>query len=301
MLPVEVRWWLERLTRATGTFGAIKRTTQGVETLGLRAAAVSRRLARGDPGLSRRRGNIVMFHFGRSGSSVIAGLLARHPQVRWDGQLFNYHLQPWRRNPQPRLEQAYRLIDRRMSYHDVPFYGFEVLPSQLKAGLIDEHSFAGSLDRLGFAHFIFLTRRNLLKRIVSHLVARERGRWHMRADADVPLTRVHVDIESLRLAEPKPLLVHLADLQADADRLRGLLDARHCLQLVYEDDVLPDPRIALQKACAFLDIEAIDLPVRHGRTTPQALADVVDNFPELHRALEGTPFEWMLDEGPGQP
>ena len=122
----------------------------------------------------------------------------------------------------------------------------------------------------------------------------------MQADAAVPLTRIRVDIESLRLAESKPLLVHLEDLQADSDRLRGLLDARHCLQLIYEDDVLPDPRVALQKACAFLGLDAVDLPVRHGRTTPQALADVVDNFPEVRRALEGTAFEWMLDDEAGR-
>ena len=103
-------------------------------------------------------------------------------------------------------------------------------------------------------------------------------------------------VQLLLLHGDAHLLEHLADLHADVERLRGLLGARRCLELVYEDDVLPDPRIALQKSCAFLGIDAIDLPVRRGRTTPQSIAEVVDNFADLQRALEGTTFEWMLDD-----
>ena len=41
------------------------------------------------PTLGLRRGNLVMFHVGRSGSTVLASLLQQHPDMYWDGELFD--------------------------------------------------------------------------------------------------------------------------------------------------------------------------------------------------------------------
>src|SRR6516225_3158271 len=40
------------------------------------------------PAMGVRRGNVVMFHLGRSGSTVLASLLQQNPGVFWDGELF---------------------------------------------------------------------------------------------------------------------------------------------------------------------------------------------------------------------
>jgi hypothetical protein len=294
-----VRLQLERLLRATGTFRIAKRTILRLETIGFQAATVSRQLVHGGSWPHCRRGNLVMFHTSRSGSSVIADLLTQHPDFHWDGELFNHHLQLWRSVPRQRLGEAQKLIRRRMNRHDVPYYGFEVLPSQLKAGHADLNDFAGTLDEFGFEYFVLLTRRNLLRKLISSLVARERGRWRMSSGEIAPLTRVHVDVDDLELASSKPLLDHLHDAQAEYDTLQTMLSSRRCLQLVYEDDVLRDPRRAVRRICDFLGVEYMDLPVRHGRTTPQALDQVVQNFAELERVLSGTEFEWMLRDEAG--
>lgn len=292
----KARALLERLLRTTGMFRVTKRTLLGLETIGLQAATLPRQLLRGKSSPSSRRGNVVMFHSGRSGSFVIADLLNQHPDIHWDGELFNYHLEAWRRTPMERLGEAQRLIGRRIGHHDVPFYGFEVLPSHLKAGRIESDSFARALDELGFEYFVLLTRRNLLRKIVSHLVARERRRWHLGSADVAPLTSVVVDVESLRLASTKPLLEHLRDAQAEYDGLQTLLSDRRCLHLAYEDDVLCDPRLAVRRICNFLGVDYMDMPVRQGRTTPQGLEQVVRNFADVERVLSGTEFEWMLEE-----
>jgi hypothetical protein len=291
-----IRPWVERLLRATGTFHATKRMLLATETAGLHTLTSCRRMLNGNAWPHCRLGNLVMFHTGRSGSSVVADLLGRHPAVHWDGELFNYHLNVWRSRPKDRMADAQRMIKRRIYFFNVPYYGFEVLTSQLVAGNIEKKRFIDALDTLGIDHYILLTRRNILRKIVSNLVARERGRWHLGSEEIARLTQIHVDVVRLRLATTRPLIVHLRDTQSEYDALQALLSSRRCLRLVYEDDILKDPRDAVRKFCDFLDVDYLELPVRHGRTTPQPLHQIIDNYVEVEDVLSGTEFEWMLTE-----
>jgi hypothetical protein len=290
------RLWVERLLRATGTFRATKRMILATGTAGLHTLTSCRRLLYGNAWPPCRQGNLVMFHTGRSGSSVVADLLGRHPAVHWDGELFNYHLSVWRSRPRDRMVEAQRMIKRRIYFFNVPYYGFEVLTSHLIAGNIDKSRFMEALDTIGIDHYILLTRRNILRKIVSNLVARERGRWRLGSEEIARLTKIHVDVVRLKLATTRPLLEHLRDTQAEYDALQAALSSRHCLQLVYEDDILKDPRDAVRKFCDFLDVEYLELPVRHSRTTPQALRQIIGNYTEVEEVLSGTEFEWMLAE-----
>ena len=285
---------MEHWLRVTGTFRFAKRVIQRTETARLYLLTSLKRLFHRGSRPRHRQGNLVMFHTGRSGSSVIADMLSRHPAIHWDGELFNYDLQLWRNKPRDRSIEVQRRIKRRMNLFESSIYGIELLPTQLKSGHIDTGPFITVLEDFGVQHFILLTRRNILRKIVSNLVARERGRWRLGSGETAPLTRIHVDITKLLMASTKPLLDHMRDMQADYDTLRALLSSRRCLHLVYEDDVLGDPRCAYHKICGFLGVEHIELPVRHGRTTPQPLNQIVQNFDEVQQVLAGTEFEWML-------
>jgi hypothetical protein len=287
---------VEHWLRATGTFRLTKRMIQRVETTGLQVLKYLKQLAHGGSRRVRTKQNLVMFHTGRSGSSVIADLLSQHPDIHWDGELFNYRLMLWRGRQKFRMREGIGLIKRRMNLFDEPFYGFEVLPTHLHAGQMDEGDFIAALEDLGFEHFILLTRRNILRKIVSNLVARERGQWRLGAGETAPLTRVHVDTRNLTLASVKPLLSHIDDLLADYETLSSLLNSRHCLQIVYEDDVHRDPRCAYRKICEFLGVAYLDIPVRHGQTTPHPLRQIIQNYDEVASVLSATEFAWMLEE-----
>lgn len=291
-----IRRLVEKSLRATGLFRVTKRTIQRVETAGLQFRKSWRHLTHGGSGRDRHRGSVVMFHTGRSGSSVIADMLGEHPEIHWDGELFNYRLMPWRERPKDRMVEATALIRRRMNLFDKPLYGFEVLSTHLHAGQMDEGQFIAALEDLGVERFVLLTRRNVLRKLVSNLVARERGRWRLEAREAAPLTRVHIDTDNLQLASAKPLVIHIRDTLADYATLRSALDSRSCLELVYEDDVHRDPRRAYRRICEFLGIEYVETPVRHGQTTPHPLSQVIRNYDEVAAVMSNTEFEWMLEE-----
>lgn len=42
-----------------------------------------------------RSGNIVMFHIGRSGSTVLGDLLDQHSSVYWDGEIYQSFYRAW--------------------------------------------------------------------------------------------------------------------------------------------------------------------------------------------------------------
>ena len=291
-----IRQNVERVLRVTGTFRATKRTIQRVQTTAMQAVTSYKRMAHSKTWPDQRRGNTVMFHTGRSGSSVVADLLARHPDIFWDGELFNYDLLVWRERMRPRLKQAGKTIGSRINYANVPIYGFEVLSTQLQAGLIDTREFVSMLDDFGVRQFILLTRRNILRKIVSNLVARERGRWRLKMGETAPMTRIFIDPENVRLACTKPLVEHIRDFREDYRALEETLGNRRTLQLVYEDDIAGDPRCAYRRICEFLNLAQVDLSVRHTRTTPQPLRDVIRNYNEVEMAIADTEFAWMLNE-----
>jgi hypothetical protein len=65
--------------------------------------------------------------------------------------------------------------------------------------------------------------------------------------------------------------------------------------LTYEDDVLEDPTRAYSKICEFLGVPPGPAPqIRHARTTPFGLREVVENYLEVEQHLSGTPFARML-------
>lgn len=291
-----IRLLAESWLRATGTFRLTKRMIQRIETAGLRVLTSWKQLTHRGSCPERQQDNVVMLHTGRSGSSVIADMLGRHPAIHWDGELFNYQLSLWRSKPRYRLVEAQNLIKQRMNFFDKPVYGFEVLPTQLHAGQIDEGTFISALGDFGIEHFILLTRRNILRKIVSNLVARQRGRWRLSAEEVAPLTRIHVDTSNLQMASIKPLIAHIRDTLADYETLRSLLSSRHFLHLVYEDDVLRDPRCAYRKICRFLGVDYVELPIRHGQTTPHQLSQIIQNYAEVADVLSDTEFGWMLEE-----
>lgn len=290
------RQLVERWLRATGTFGLAKRTIQGFETNALQVSKLWSRLTSRRSRQIALQGRLVMFHTGRSGSSVLADMLRQHPAMHWDGELFNYRLTPWREKPRNRKAEAIGLVKQRMHLFERPFYGFEVLSTQLHAAQMEESEFIAELDGLGFQRFVLLTRRNILRKLVSNLVARERGRWHLSAGETATLEPVRVDTENLLMASVKPLVAHIRDTFADYERLRVLLKDRSCLALVYEDDVQHDPHAGFRKICEFLEIESIDIPVRHARTTPHPLKQVIQNYDEVQTVLSNTEFAWMLEE-----
>lgn len=249
-------------------------------------------------------GNVCMFHMGRTGSSVLADLLDRHPDVHWDGELYYPCLAGEDR-------RTGRLVTQEMDFRFDPiaevrrakrfagwhWYGFEVKPYHLIWTSYDMPGYIQALRELGFGSFIVLQRRNRLRKLVSSAVAHARGQFVYETDDEPERVRVRLGVEEIgfgRLARNG--LIEMLEVY---DRNFGALERvlPNALHLSYEEHVEPDPRIAYRAVCEYLDIPAVPVPVRHRKATPYTLEEVLENYQEVREALTGTPYEWMLQEG----
>lgn len=269
------------------------------------------------PRLGRRResatGHVALLHFGRAGSTVLLDLLSqsegllngREPfvgyhgeyreRMRREGRFVDY---PWHRSshyPHAPLEYLRELL---------PTDGQRYLASlklyHVRGVGMGFEPFIEGLEALGFSHFVVLTRRNYLRKVVSCLVAEAkeaRGDTSPYFNVDgrpAECVRVRVDPASVEIdSDERPLSAFFEEWDRDFDEVRRLLRERRSLELRYEDHVEEDPSAACVTAREFLGAEQTPLVVRYGRTTPHALPEVIENYEEIAGYLADTPWAWM--------
>lgn len=260
------------------------------------ASARSRRALR-RVSSSIRPGNVVMFHGGRCGSSVLGLMLEETRRILWVGEVYDT---PLARGALPVASDRtapFDYLERQMVHAGSRYYGFEVKFQHLRTLALPSGEYIERVERLGVDHFIVLRRRNTLRVLVSVIAAAQDGRYHQRSDAAPVLRRVTVGIEKRSPnGGTRSLVERLQEREDELAVLDRCLVGRNVLRLVYEEDVNVDPRLGYRRICSFLGIKARDVPVRLGRTNPFPLRDTIVNVDEVEEALRSSPFEWMLDE-----
>lgn len=246
-----------------------------------------------------RSGNVVTFHTGRSGSTVLGDLLNQHPNIFWDAEIYNparmERISP--KIPHFLLHHPKRFLRLRMARAGNKIYGFEMQLTQLKyidAKLLD---YIEQLQGMKFNHFIILKRKNYLRKILSSVVGQITSQWHQNKNAKPKLIRFELDVDNLLFrGNAKPLLVHLQAEHEHYCTLEKVLSGQRVLQLTYEDDISESPLVGYQRVCNFLDVGHHEVKIRYGKTNPFKLTEMIINFDEVERTLRGTSFEWMLYE-----
>ena len=242
-----------------------------------------------------------MLHAGRTGSTVLADLLAQHPELHWDGELLlerrlnNYA----GKLPLRRLlfGDPIRAVQWRMALATEPNFGFELMPHHLEPFARELPSFVNSLRQLGYRHAIVLERRNRLRIIVSYRVAMRREKWHRRdPQQQAELTRVQVPLEDT-LGYGMSLLEYLEYYDRFYEDVEGNLGDMSTLRLTYEQHIAPDgPQQAYEECLRFLDLPDHPVSVRYKKVNPYRLGKQIRNLDEVEDLLRGTKYEWMLDE-----
>lgn len=235
--------------------------------------------------------NIVVFHAGRSGSQVLAGLLAQHPDIFWDNELF------W----------AARLRTYRDIYGDAfdpmeiirlapfktrkPWYGWEMKPNHFRLAELDRAACIEQLKVMGYDRFIVLRRKSLLRQFLSMRLLKsqeDRSRTHVRADDDVQ--RRQIDIDTLAF-------LNFARVQEeDFNDLAHDLAGEQVLQLTYEDHIEQDPRNAQRRVCDFMGVAPHEARVTLRRGNPFPLREIIRNYDEVASDLSGTAYAYMLEQ-----
>lgn len=247
-----------------------------------------------------RRGQVVMFHVGRSGSTVLTDLLEQQGVVYWDGEIYEKRVFwdfPYGEVPSDLRVSARELVRPRLKRSGRGIYGFEVKFFHL--GLVHQTlpDFLHDLRSLGFGHFVVLRRKNLLRKVVSSLIAHGDQAYHLEGGPRLEVRQVRVDPDRIRIdRDEKPLLAFLEDFTRRFDELDRLLAEDEVLRLTFEDDVAPDPRIGYRRACDYLGVEAREVEPRYTRTNPAPVREQISNVHDVRAALRGSPFEWMLED-----
>jgi len=296
----------QRAFFATYRGGEVKRDPNGGEpsTLATRSLAVcsgislpggskmpARAQRRKTQTVERTTTQIAMIHHGRTGSQLLGDLLDQHPLIAWGGELFEPFVHQLPEDPASFLKQQIKACKKQM-------FGFETKVSHPELFGLDMASYLAALKKIGFSRFIVLRRINMLRSFVSQLVAMARGNvYHVPARTSLELHKLRIDPQAIVLLDkPGKLVNTMRYVTQQCDSARRLLVGRDVLDLTFEDDVAEDPLRAYRRICDFLGVRNEPVEIRYSRTTPQKLAEIIENFDEVKAALAGTEFEWMAEE-----
>lgn len=241
-----------------------------------------------------RIGNIAMFHNGRVGSTVLADLLNQKTKIHWDGELFVkrgiYH--------KHFTDKPIDFLKYKIYQHNTKFYGFEIKAMKNQhlgkdVINIDFDDFMNILKNLNFKYFINIKRKNYLKQYISLERARKKNVKH--TNKEIKLEQIYIDINNAKIGKTEDTLINnFQRLDEHYENIENKLKDFNTLHLTYEDDILPDPKIAYKKICQFLNIEEENPTVNLKRTNPFPVNKMVENYSDVENVLKGTKYEWML-------
>jgi LPS sulfotransferase NodH len=133
---------------------------------------------------------------------------------------------------------------------------------------------------------IHVVRRNVLKTVISRETTRQRKLFH--AKSNVPVQKISIDVKSL--------LPALERIVADNKEWERIFSNSPYLQVSYESFV-SYREAELRRIYEFLSVKP-DISVSSSlvKINPDAIRDVLLNYEEVCRVLEGTPFASSLTE-----
>jgi len=233
-----------------------------------------------------KRGHFLLMHMGRCGSTVLADLLGQRPDLSWDTELFTADRGLWQEGDNP-----FDVLLRRMSSRAKPYFGFELKTWQPHELGIPLALLLDCLDVFGIDKFVLLHRSNIIRRIISSDLGHRTGEWHAHSQRKKRTPKIRVKLEEPQFTSRIRAQEHLWNAAMLA------FQHRHSIQLTYEADIGLDPIVAYRKVCEFHSLRPFDdVKVSYSKTTPFELGRMIENFDELANYLQGSGYEWMLEE-----
>ena len=251
---------------------------------------------------------IVNWHLGRCGSSVLGSLLAQHPSIAYSNEIYSRYM-PRRRGSSslPSIGSVLAQAEKVASGCELHLLEVKHLPDQ-NLGLYPQLEVQDWLNLFfaqGYRHHLLMRRRNGLRRIVSHFRAAQSGQYVLGSSGDVVNgSPIMIPLEGIVHGfGSRTLLGWLDEYErghADMQRCLGALAKAKSdfswLEIVYEDQIEHDPRMAYQDVCDFLGLHAVDVGLPFRKMSPGRLVDLIANLDEVRDCLSSTRFAWMLSQ-----
>jgi len=224
----------------------------------------------------------------RSGSALVATLLAQHPDVYRDGEILNTNNKNYKiRYPKLYLQARSRIAETerksvygcKIKYHHLAEHS-NLSHAQIKSFMMDLHDDDWKI--------IYLRRNNVLRKSFSSIAGRQRGYRHVKQDSNKSLEKIRVDcndlLDRLKASERR--------LEVDQDVLEGIPH----LYIDYESDLLDANHHA--KTCSrmfeFLGIPDTSVKAKFKRTSSDDLSETIENYEEVKEFLSKTKYaEWL--------
>lgn len=234
----------------------------------------------------------------RTGSTVFWRTLGHHPRIEAHGEMFL---------PEMTREDSYasflgasrwRRLERWLSpsrsvarYCDRLFAGGPGVDA-VGCKLMYNHlspPLEAWIDRAR-PKLVHLVRRNHLKLLASRVAAERRGLYHLEPGADVPADRVALD--------PREVATRLERIAREVERGRAFTAGRDAMEVAYED-LLAEREATYTRVFTFLGVPAPEAPLPEPlrKINPDSLPELIGNYDEVRRSLEGTPFSAFLERG----
>ena len=252
------------------------------------------------PALSRwRPGAVALFHTGRCGSTVLTDLLDQHPEVSWDGETYGRVIEGIKGQGLARSEVDFdpvSYLGGRLNRSGRRWFGFDLKFSHLTEFGATLESYIDGLETLGVNRFVSLRRRNYLRQVISGRNGGRRGDFHIAAGTE------RRALPPLELDPDNPIVDlysgSLVEVFAQWDRhytnLEDLLAGR-LVELIFEDDIAPDPLRAYTTVAEALGLAPFEPGVRLQRSNPEPTHTLLANPDDIRRHLAGTGYEWMVE------
>jgi LPS sulfotransferase NodH len=222
----------------------------------------------------------VIFGRGRSGSTLLVNLLDSHPQIHCDNEILH-----------DRVLFPRQYIDSCASRYHSQVYGFKLLSYQLKEvqRISQSAKFILELYQSGY-QIIYLKRENLLHHALSNIAARQKQKFHYRVSQDK--------------VEKKPIYVEVEELvkwlsgseQLDNFEHQILQNIPH-LPLTYENNLQESlcHQTTVDLIFELLDIPSVPVKTNLIKAMPLKLTEMVSNYEEIIKSLQGTKYEKFLE------
>jgi LPS sulfotransferase NodH len=233
-------------------------------------------------GRTTSAGRFIIITSGRTGSELLVSLLASHPQIECDSEIFGTK----------RLLPDHLIAGRvaRAVRHGRIAYGFKLKPTDIFGvqQLASPWEWVRTLHEQGW-QVIRLSRTNRLHQAISVAHGDARN-WHY--------SNAALSSFEPMVINPLVLIATMCAIDIYEEQIDVLLKGVEHLELVYEDDLLrpEDQERSVTSVCRMLEIDPWPTSSTLIRITPEHTRELVANYDEIADVIRSNRFARYLVE-----
>jgi hypothetical protein len=247
-----------------------------------------------------------MFHFGRSGSSVLTNSIGQHPNVFWHGEIFsknvtigdgfeNTEYSKKQGGGEFTIEQFIEYIRKCIDFSNYKYKPSTIYGCEIKSYHFEYNNFkfslAECLQKLQEefdCEFIFLERKNSFRRILSCQIANQSNVWHVSSESKkTHLTYVDVNnFSDFDLNYTGTLIETLNHSNIKQAEYRYIVEKYDGAYFSYEDELEHDVYKGVNRLVSIMGLSDFKPEIKYKKTNPKGLNETVCNYDEVNEVLK---------------